>query len=64
MKKLMKTRPTGWCLASFCALAILLSGATCRQPASQAASSTAPFTIVMLPDTQHYSRKYPELFMA
>lgn len=23
-----------------------------------------PFTIVMLPDTQHYSRKWPELFLA
>ena len=64
MKNLLKINRTGWCLASLCGLAMLLSGATCRQPVSQAASPAAPFTIVMLPDTQHYSRKYPELFMA
>ena len=64
MKNLQKINRTGWCLASLCGLAMLLSGATCRQPVSQAASPAAPFTIVMLPDTQHYSRKYPELFMA
>ena len=64
MENLLKINRTGWCLASLCGLAMLLSGATCRQPVSQAASPAAPFTIVMLPDTQHYSRKYPELFMA
>src|ERR1039458_5100578 len=64
MKNLLKINRTGWCLASLCGLAMLLSGATCRQPVSQATSPAAPFTIVMLPDTQHYSRKYPELFMA
>ena len=55
---------TGWFLASLCGLAILLSGATCRQPVAQAASPAAPFTIVMLPDTQHYSRRYHDLFTA
>jgi hypothetical protein len=64
MKKPMETSPTGWCLASLCGLAILLSGATCRQPVSQVAVPAAPFTIVMLPDTQHYSRRYHDLFMA
>lgn len=48
-------------LAGLCGLAVLLSGATCQRSPSQPAR---PFTLVMLPDTQHYSRKYPELFLA
>jgi len=63
-KKPAKAVRTGWWLASLCGLAVLLSGATCRQSVSQAAPPAAPFTIVMLPDTQHYSRRYHELFMA
>jgi Calcineurin-like phosphoesterase len=64
MKKPLNTSRRRWCLASLCALAIILSGATAPQSRAQAASPAAPFTIVMLPDTQHYSRRYHELFTA
>jgi hypothetical protein len=57
----MKSSRAGRRLASLCALAIFMSGAALPAPT---AKSATPFTIVMLPDTQHYSRKYPELFMA
>jgi hypothetical protein len=50
-----------WSLAGLCAAALLLAAATTTAAAPGAGE---PFTIVMLPDTQHYSRKYPELFMA
>ncbi|HOW18117.1 MAG TPA: metallophosphoesterase [Phycisphaerae bacterium] len=40
-----------------------LGGAACAQPSTRPAEH--PFlTIVMLPDTQHYSRKWPESFLA
>jgi hypothetical protein len=64
MKKLLRTSRRGWCLPSLCGLAILLSGATCRQPVSQAAPPASPFTMVMLPDTQIYSKARPGLFYA
>jgi len=54
-------RSAPWLPASVCGLAFLLSGATCQRAPSRPAR---PFTLVMLPDTQHYSRKYPELFLA
>jgi Calcineurin-like phosphoesterase len=48
-------------LFGLCVLSGFVSRAAAPAPASEAG---APFTIVMLPDTQHYSRRYPELFMA
>jgi len=54
-------RGTKWCCAGLCVLVICLSAVAAR-PAG--ATAGAAFTIVLLPDTQHYSRKYPELFMA
>jgi hypothetical protein len=48
-------------LASLCALAIVPSGTGCRGLAPEAA---APFTVVMLPDTQVYSKGHPGLFYA
>ncbi len=53
-------RAAWWHVAGFCALVACAAG--CSAPAP-AARTDAPFTIVMLPDTQQYSRKYPELFM-
>jgi hypothetical protein len=51
-----------WFVAHALALAILLCGSGCtHKPISHA---ERPFTVVMLPDTQHYSRSYPDLFMA
>ena len=50
-----------WRLASACALLVVLSGFAAPIPSSRPG---APFTIVMLPDTQHYSRRYHDLFMA
>jgi hypothetical protein len=41
---------------------MLLSGISCVRPTPQA--DRGPFTIAMLPDTQHYSRKYPDSFLA
>jgi len=41
---------------------ILLIGASCAGPSSVA--DRAPFTIVMLPDTQRYSETRPDLFFA
>ena len=64
MPFVLQTSRRGWCRAILCALAILLSGAACRQPTPRTVPPAAPFTIIMLPDTQHYSRKWPELFMA
>lgn len=40
----------------------LLSGAACSQPTSRV--DNRPFTFVVLPDTQYYSKQYPHLFMA
>jgi hypothetical protein len=60
----VKHSEPGWrtfCLASLVAVAFILSGHAAPSPASKPGE---PFTVVMLPDTQHYSRKYPELFMA
>ena len=54
-------RGTKWCCAGLCVLLICLSAVAARPAGAKAG---APFTIVLLPDTQHYSRKYPELFMA
>ena len=54
-------RGTKWCCVGLCVLVICLSAVAAR-PAG--AKAEAPFTVVLLPDTQHYSRKYPELFMA
>lgn len=48
-------------LASLCALAVIVSPAAAAPPTYQ---TDAPFSIVMLPDTQQYSRKFPELFLA
>ena len=58
MRFTLEAGRTSWCLAGLWGLAILVSGATCQPSAS------APFTIVMLPDTQHYSRRYHDLFLA
>ncbi len=56
-----RVRRAPWCLASFCGLAIVLGGTGCRALAPQ---SAAPFTVVMLPDTQIYSKSHPALFYA
>jgi hypothetical protein len=50
-----------WGLAGLCALAIITAEAAAPTGSSEA---PAPFTIVILPDTQHYSRRYHELFTA
>jgi hypothetical protein len=50
-----------WRTLSLWALLVCASAAAAPVPPS---NPGAPFTVVMLPDTQHYSRKYPELFMA
>lgn len=47
-----------WCMAL-----ILLSGVGCARPAAKV-DRNAPFTLVMLPDTQRYSEKRPDLFFA
>jgi hypothetical protein len=52
---------TRWCLAALGGLLIILSGAGCRSLGPQVG---APFTVVMLPDTQMYSKSHPELFYA
>ncbi len=58
-----KTMRAGWiACAQGTMLLALLSSASCVRPAAQA--DRGPFTIVMLPDTQHYSRKYPDSFIA
>jgi len=57
----MRINCVGWSLAGLCALAVLLTGATCRQ--GEPPDETA-FTVVMLPDTQIYSKSRPELFYA
>jgi hypothetical protein len=44
-------------VAGLCATALSLTAAA-------GSGAGEPFTIVMLPDTQHYSRKYSDLFMA
>ena len=50
-----------WGLAGLCALAIITAEAAAPSASSNA---SGPFTIVMLPDTQHYSRRYHDLFTA
>jgi len=42
---------------------LALGGLACAQPATRPAERSF-LTIVMLPDTQHYSRKWPESFLA
>lgn len=49
--------------ARFGALLILLSGIGCSGPAAKT-DARHPFSIVMLPDTQIYSEKRPDLFFA
>lgn len=44
------------------ALAVMLSGVACARP--KAELDRAPFTVVMLPDTQIYSKRNPDLFYA
>ena len=44
-------------------LLIALGGIACTQPAAKL-DNQKPFTIAMLPDTQHYSRGYPDYFYA
>ena len=58
---LVKATPARSRLVGLCILALTLSAVS---PSSAVSQDGSPFTIVMLPDTQHYSRKYPELFMA
>ena len=54
-------RGTARCLTCVFALVLVLGGTGCR---ALALRSAAPFTVVMLPDTQVYSKSHPELFYA
>ncbi len=46
-----------------CVLLAVVAAAGCTKPADRI-DSQRPFTIVMLPDTQRYSEKRPDLFLA
>lgn len=52
----------GWALA--CVAASVVLGAIASELPVGGSPEEPGFTIVMLPDTQHYSRKFPELFTA
>jgi hypothetical protein len=47
----------------FCVFLVLLGGMACARPAVRI-EDQRPFSIVMLPDTQNYSQKHPDLFFA
>jgi calcineurin-like phosphoesterase family protein len=49
-------------LAALVALALAVGTAVGEQPSPRA--NNEPFTVVLLPDTQFYSEKYPETFVA
>jgi hypothetical protein len=56
-------RPTRARYLGLCTLLLVVGGIGCAKPAGRI-DSQRPFTIAMLPDTQRYSEKRPDLFFA